>query len=187
MSKIQRIMSRREKSGAGKKGKIRSISSIQPVTKSHKYWESTLSLFYSPSLTEQRFSSSLSIVSMLPDEWEWEPWQQATGTMESQALTEMEVFAYCTFSSLSPSNPSYPFHNMQLCVQASSRMRAMGGRGTGLRWLFFQAPGPAWEAGSCWKSGPPLWTTHTFLPGHQTDPKASTWWCAGDHLGGKHI
>lgn len=37
VSKIQRIMSRREKAGAGKKGKIRSISSIQPVTKSHKY------------------------------------------------------------------------------------------------------------------------------------------------------
>lgn len=71
------------------------------------------------------------------------------------------------------------------CV--SSRMRAMDGRGTELLWPSVQAPGPAWAAGSCWNSAPPLWTTRTFLPGHETDPTASAWWCDAGHLGETHF
>ncbi len=64
------------------------------------------------------------------------------------------------------------------------KMWAMDGRGTGLLWPSVQAPGPAWAAGSCWRSAPPLWTTRTFLPARQTDPRASAWWCDANHLGG---
>lgn len=166
-----------------KEKKTASFAASKKKTKKqkHKYREKTRSLIYHQCKPVSAAVCLFIVIMKMcwGQLWVW------TGSM--QARSSHRVLQTCLLTGSFQDNFFFILSWYGGCVGVHSegrgpRMRARGGRGTGLLWPSAPAPGPAWVAGSCWSSAPPLWTTRTSQLTRQTNPTASAWWCDAGRL-----